>query len=278
MFSLDLTIDSSKTSSKNFSNINQNPDNDNVNFSKKMLSNDKEKPLSQDDSLRYLHKKFKRLASAELNCKSFSKQNSNDCLENKLSTNLKNAHGEPNKNFGNTYNNNNNIQLFQYDNRSLLNNTSTKFNNYGNYCSVEGGNYSSESGPSLVNSHTEVSESGQPSHSHSCERIIEDAAKIIWGQSEDAANSIPLFEATKYSHSQNSNCEFPLIVSFGGETENADSHSTPGRYICQYCQLICTKPSVLEKHIRAHTNERPYPCTLCGFAFKTKSNLHKHFK
>lgn len=56
----------------------------------------------------------------------------------------------------------------------------------------------------------------------------------------------------------------------------ASSGSTPGRYICPYCQLNCAKPSVLQKHIRAHTNERPYPCSLCGFAFKTKSNLYKH--
>lgn len=57
-----------------------------------------------------------------------------------------------------------------------------------------------------------------------------------------------------------------------------DQQIAPGRYICQYCQLVCNKPSVLEKHIRAHTNERPFPCQLCGFAFKTKSNLHKHYK
>ncbi|XP_045510933.1 uncharacterized protein LOC123705870 [Colias croceus] len=49
-----------------------------------------------------------------------------------------------------------------------------------------------------------------------------------------------------------------------------------GRYICPYCKLSCAKPSVLQKHIRAHTNERPYPCVPCGFAFKTKSNLYKH--
>ncbi|CAH2989278.1 unnamed protein product [Chilo suppressalis] len=49
-----------------------------------------------------------------------------------------------------------------------------------------------------------------------------------------------------------------------------------GRYICPYCKLSCAKPSVLQKHIRAHTNERPYPCIPCGFAFKTKSNLYKH--
>ncbi|XP_039762183.1 uncharacterized protein LOC120635268 isoform X2 [Pararge aegeria] len=49
-----------------------------------------------------------------------------------------------------------------------------------------------------------------------------------------------------------------------------------GRYICPYCKISCAKPSVLQKHIRAHTNERPYPCIPCGFAFKTKSNLYKH--
>ncbi|TRY92013.1 hypothetical protein DNTS_034906 [Danionella cerebrum] len=52
----------------------------------------------------------------------------------------------------------------------------------------------------------------------------------------------------------------------------------PGKYICMYCGRPCAKPSVLEKHIRSHTGERPYPCIPCGFSFKTKSNLYKHRK
>ncbi|XP_025831676.1 zinc finger protein 40 isoform X2 [Agrilus planipennis] len=52
--------------------------------------------------------------------------------------------------------------------------------------------------------------------------------------------------------------------------------SSGGKYICSYCNLACSKPSVLQKHIRAHTNERPYPCLSCGFSFKTRSNLYKH--
>ncbi|KAM9355925.1 transcription factor HIVEP2a isoform 2-T2 [Pholidichthys leucotaenia] len=52
----------------------------------------------------------------------------------------------------------------------------------------------------------------------------------------------------------------------------------PGKYICDYCGRACAKPSVLKKHIRSHTGERPYPCVPCGFSFKTKSNLYKHRK
>lgn len=52
----------------------------------------------------------------------------------------------------------------------------------------------------------------------------------------------------------------------------------PGKYVCTYCGRACAKPSVLQKHIRSHTGERPYPCLPCGFSFKTKSNLYKHRK
>ena len=46
--------------------------------------------------------------------------------------------------------------------------------------------------------------------------------------------------------------------------------------VCPYCNNSFAKPSVLEKHIRTHTNERPYPCNPCQIAFKTQSNLYKH--
>jgi len=52
----------------------------------------------------------------------------------------------------------------------------------------------------------------------------------------------------------------------------------PSRHTCRFCGRVCAKPSVLQKHIRTHTGERPYPCTTCGLRFKTKSNLYKHCK
>lgn len=49
-----------------------------------------------------------------------------------------------------------------------------------------------------------------------------------------------------------------------------------GKHLCPHCGRDCMKPSVLEKHLRCHTGERPYPCTVCGVSFKTQSNLYKH--
>lgn len=51
-----------------------------------------------------------------------------------------------------------------------------------------------------------------------------------------------------------------------------------GKYICGECGIRCKKPSMLKKHIRTHTDVRPYVCKHCNFAFKTKGNLTKHMK
>ena len=51
-----------------------------------------------------------------------------------------------------------------------------------------------------------------------------------------------------------------------------------GRYVCDSCGIRCKKPSMLKKHIRTHSNFRPYTCKYCNFAFKTKGNLTKHMK
>uniref|UniRef100_UPI00358E172C transcription factor HIVEP3-like n=1 Tax=Myxine glutinosa TaxID=7769 RepID=UPI00358E172C len=63
-----------------------------------------------------------------------------------------------------------------------------------------------------------------------------------------------------------------------GGGQQVSRAARPGRYVCTYCGRACAKPSVLQKHLRSHTGERPYPCLPCGFAFKTKSNLYKHRK
>ena len=51
-----------------------------------------------------------------------------------------------------------------------------------------------------------------------------------------------------------------------------------GKYVCETCGIRCKKPSMLKKHIRTHTDLRPYSCNHCNFSFKTKGNLTKHMK
>ncbi|XP_037650098.1 zinc finger protein 40 [Sebastes umbrosus] len=73
--------------------------------------------------------------------------------------------------------------------------------------------------------------------------------------------------------------QMTTVMNFGADQVSKDQKpKKPGKYVCEYCSRACAKPSVLLKHIRSHTGERPYPCVTCGFSFKTKSNLYKHKK
>uniref|UniRef100_A0A182T7E0 C2H2-type domain-containing protein n=1 Tax=Anopheles maculatus TaxID=74869 RepID=A0A182T7E0_9DIPT len=38
-----------------------------------------------------------------------------------------------------------------------------------------------------------------------------------------------------------------------------------GKYVCNECGIRCKKPSMLKKHIRTHTDVRPYSCQYCSF-------------
>ncbi len=62
----------------------------------------------------------------------------------------------------------------------------------------------------------------------------------------------------------------------GPINNNVNDPEKARKNVCPYCNVSCSKPSVLDKHIRTHTNERPYPCIPCKIAFKTQSNLYKH--
>ncbi|XP_046749294.1 zinc finger protein 888-like [Diprion similis] len=45
---------------------------------------------------------------------------------------------------------------------------------------------------------------------------------------------------------------------------------------CSYCQQKFDFPSVLKRHVRSHTNERPYVCKVCNKSFKQLGHLSQH--
>ncbi|KAK7157984.1 hypothetical protein R3I93_009243 [Phoxinus phoxinus] len=109
------------------------------------------------------------------------------------------------------------------------------------------------------------------------------ASGLSWQLSEvpgpSRSSCTALEEPSPQIHNVHQTQSLPSVeVQEGTPCRRERKPQKPGKYVCTYCGRPCAKPSVLQKHIRSHTGERPYPCVPCGFSFKTKSNLYKHRK
>jgi uncharacterized Zn-finger protein len=45
---------------------------------------------------------------------------------------------------------------------------------------------------------------------------------------------------------------------------------------CDYCGKCFDRPSLLNRHLRTHTGERPHVCDVCSKGFSTSSSLNTH--
>lgn len=222
----------------------------------------------------YLHKKFKKQLSIDTNAyHQNDKENKNSLRgleQSEEKTTVRDHRSSPVKD----------------NNRSTVPNESTNSQNHNSRMPVASApelskssisNESGNSKPCISNEHEEIR----------CRSFSFDTPFRI-SETTKISSSLPS-SATDYSYySQNQDNRitpppsqedgsFILKEEFKNEESLALPEKTPnGKYVCHYCNLVCSKPSVLQKHIRAHTNERPYPCTSCGFSFKTRSNLYKH--
>ena len=45
---------------------------------------------------------------------------------------------------------------------------------------------------------------------------------------------------------------------------------------CFFCNREFLYPSKLERHMRTHTGERPFPCLYCNYSAKHRADLNRH--
>lgn len=63
------------------------------------------------------------------------------------------------------------------------------------------------------------------------------------------------------------------------ETDHAapSSGAAAGVLNCPYCPRQFVFNSLFERHMRSHTNERPFQCNLCSYRAKHRANLKSHY-
>jgi len=65
-----------------------------------------------------------------------------------------------------------------------------------------------------------------------------------------------------------------LYSECSGRVRRPGASST--QYVCGFCERQFSKSYNLKIHVRTHTDERPFVCTICNKAFRRKDHLRDH--
>lgn len=61
-----------------------------------------------------------------------------------------------------------------------------------------------------------------------------------------------------------------------GSVNTAFIHFEDGWYFCPFCETKCIEKSKVRRHMRRHTGERPFKCTMCSYSATQNNNLKRH--
>ena len=60
------------------------------------------------------------------------------------------------------------------------------------------------------------------------------------------------------------------------EMESAVFGTRDDKFVCSFCFQNFPYKCYLERHIRKHTGERPYPCSMCAYRAGRRDHLDNH--
>lgn len=93
-----------------------------------------------------------------------------------------------------------------------------------------------------------------------------------------AASSTTTEEGGKAFQCQDCNKTYSFVQALNRHRRQAHTVSTDQKKRCTYCDRLFDRADVFTRHIRTHTNERPFPCLLCDKRFKQNCELKEHQK